>query len=114
MQSELGISERWACRTISQPRSTQRKLPRVRGDETALTADIVALATKYGRYGTDTLSLPARRMPSYSEDSGGNSRRFPSSISLSAKGSERGAGDQVRLEIEGVVDGGMGGEETLG
>ena len=37
--------------TIGQPRSTQRKLPRVRGDEAALTVDIVTLATKYGRYG---------------------------------------------------------------
>ena len=51
VQTELGVSERRACQAIGQPRSTQRKPPRVRGDEAALTADIVALATKYGRYG---------------------------------------------------------------
>jgi hypothetical protein len=32
-------------------RSTQRKAPRGRNDEAALTADIVALANQYGRYG---------------------------------------------------------------
>jgi putative transposase len=61
VQAELGISERRACQTISQPRSTQRKLPRVRGDETALTADIVALATKYGRYGYRRVTALLRR-----------------------------------------------------
>ena len=40
-----------ACRVLGQHRSTQRKAPRGRADEAALTADIVALATRYGRYG---------------------------------------------------------------
>ena len=35
---------------LGQHRSTQRKIPGGR-DEMALTADIVALATRYGRYG---------------------------------------------------------------
>jgi transposase InsO family protein len=48
---ELGISERMACRVLGQHRSTQRKVPGGRADEAALTADIVALATQYGRYG---------------------------------------------------------------
>jgi putative transposase len=61
VQSALGISERRACRTIGQPRSTQRKLPRVRGDEAALTTDIVALATKYGRYGYRRVTALLRR-----------------------------------------------------
>ena len=61
MQTALGISERRACRTIGQPRSTQRKLPRVRGDEAALTTDIVALATKYGRYGYRRVTALLRR-----------------------------------------------------
>ncbi|QFU07203.1 IS2 transposase TnpB [Rhodobacteraceae bacterium THAF1] len=43
--------ERFACRVLGQHRSTQRKVPRGRADEDALTADIVALATQYGRYG---------------------------------------------------------------
>jgi putative transposase len=48
---KLGISERLACRVLGQHRSTQRKAPRGRADEAALTADIIALATRYGRYG---------------------------------------------------------------
>ena len=36
---------------LGQHRSTQRKIPCGREDETALTAHIVALATRYGRYG---------------------------------------------------------------
>ena len=45
------ISERLACRVLGQHRSTQRKVPRGRPDEAALTADIIALASQYGRYG---------------------------------------------------------------
>jgi transposase InsO family protein len=36
---------------LGQYRSTQRKVPRGRDDEEALTADIIALAREYGRYG---------------------------------------------------------------
>ena len=36
---------------LGQQRSTQRKVPRGRADEEALTADIIALASQYGRYG---------------------------------------------------------------
>jgi putative transposase len=46
-----GVSERFACRVLGQHRSTQRKLPTTTDDEAALTADIIALATQYGRYG---------------------------------------------------------------
>lgn len=49
--SKLGVSERLACRVLGQHRSTQRKIPIGRADEAALTADIIALATQYGRYG---------------------------------------------------------------
>lgn len=45
------MSERRACRTLNQHRSVQRRLPKVSSDEAALTAAIVKLATKYGRYG---------------------------------------------------------------
>jgi putative transposase len=45
------VSERLACRVLGQHRSTQRKVPRGRPDEEALTADIIALASQYGRYG---------------------------------------------------------------
>jgi putative transposase len=47
----LGVSERRACRIIGQPRSTQRRLRQTADDEGALTAEIVVLATRYGRYG---------------------------------------------------------------
>lgn len=36
---------------LGQHRSTQRKVPEGRADEEALTADIIALASQYGRYG---------------------------------------------------------------
>ena len=40
----LNISERRACRTLGQYRSTQRKMPRGKADEEAPTADLIALA----------------------------------------------------------------------
>ena len=49
--SKFAVSERFACRVLGQHRSTQRKAPAGRSDEAALTADIVALAEQYGRYG---------------------------------------------------------------
>lgn len=45
------MSERRACRVLGQPRTTQRRPPRAPDDEARLTADIVELATTYGRYG---------------------------------------------------------------
>ena len=51
LQAELGISERRACAVAGQHRSTQRKRPRGRDDEEALTAAIIRLASQYGRYG---------------------------------------------------------------
>ena len=48
---ELGVSERKACAVLGQHRSTQRKAPRGSDDEAALTADVVELAKRYGRYG---------------------------------------------------------------
>ena len=51
MRQEFGVSERRACRTLGQHRSTQRKVPQGRADEERLTDDIIELADKYGRYG---------------------------------------------------------------
>jgi len=45
------VSERFACRVLGQHRSTQRKIAKTPDDEAALTADIIALALQYGRYG---------------------------------------------------------------
>jgi putative transposase len=44
----LHVSERRACRALGQHRSTQRKVPRGRDGEAALTADLVELARRYG------------------------------------------------------------------
>ena len=51
VRSTIGVSERVACRVLGQHRSTQQKTPRGHDDEAALTADIVELARRYGRYG---------------------------------------------------------------
>ena len=51
VSERLDVSERRICRVLGQPRSTQRYEPRVADDEEELTRRIVALASKYGRYG---------------------------------------------------------------
>ena len=51
MQVRFDVSERRACRVVSQHRSTQRREPVRRDDEAALTAATVELASEYGRYG---------------------------------------------------------------
>jgi putative transposase len=51
VRAELGLSERRVCQALGQHRSTQRKIPTTPDDEAALTADIIALALQYGRYG---------------------------------------------------------------
>ena len=51
MRSHLDVSERRACSVVGQPRATQRRHLKTPDDEAALTADIVRLATRYGRYG---------------------------------------------------------------
>jgi putative transposase len=59
--AELGVPERRACRVLGQHRSTQRKPPGTPGDEAGLTADIIALATRYGRYGYRRITALLRR-----------------------------------------------------
>jgi hypothetical protein len=51
VRHKLRVSERRACAALGQHRSAQRKAPRGRDDEERLTADIVELARRYGRYG---------------------------------------------------------------
>jgi hypothetical protein len=51
VRSQLPVSERRACAVVGQPRATQRRAPKVRDDEAALTEAIVRLAKRYGRYG---------------------------------------------------------------
>ena len=47
----LTVSERRACRVLGQVRRIQRYTPRVADEEAVLTAEIVSLASAYGRYG---------------------------------------------------------------
>jgi putative transposase len=51
----------FACRVLGQHRSTQRKSPKTCDDEAALTADIIALALQYGRYGYRRITAMLRR-----------------------------------------------------
>jgi putative transposase len=51
MQGQFAVSERRACAVVGQARATERYVPRESADEAALTARIVALATRFGRYG---------------------------------------------------------------
>jgi len=48
---KYGVSERQACRVLQQWRGTPRYVPLYRTEEDALTRDIIALASEYGRYG---------------------------------------------------------------
>ena len=48
---ELSVSQRRACQVLGQARTTQRRETSPPSDEKQLTHDIIALATKYGRYG---------------------------------------------------------------
>ena len=50
-RERYGLSERRACRIVSQPRGTQRYVPTVRADEDELTRAIVTLGSEHGRYG---------------------------------------------------------------
>ncbi len=61
MVAEHGVSENTAGRVLGQHRSTQRKIPTTPDDEAALTADIVALGTQYGRYVYKRITAMLRR-----------------------------------------------------
>jgi putative transposase len=51
VSQKLAVSERRACKVLDQARATQRRHLSPPSDEKRLTDDIIALATKYGRYG---------------------------------------------------------------
>jgi transposase InsO family protein len=51
VQQKLGVTERRACAALGQSRGLQRRKSLRPDDEGALTADIIRLATQYGRYG---------------------------------------------------------------
>jgi transposase InsO family protein len=58
---EQGMSERWACRLVNQPRGTQRYQLTQREDEDALTRAIVEFASEYGRYGYRRITALLKR-----------------------------------------------------
>jgi putative transposase len=51
VSQKLKVSERRACKVLEQARATQRRSLSLPSDEKQLTDDIIALATRYGRYG---------------------------------------------------------------
>jgi len=64
VREQLGygrVSERRACRVLGQPRSTQRREAWIPDDEPQLVADIIRLATQYGRYGYRRITELLRR-----------------------------------------------------
>ena len=61
VQQSIGVSQRRACRTLSQSRTTQRRQAKLAEDEPRLTGRIVELATRYGRYGYRRITALLRR-----------------------------------------------------
>jgi len=51
ISQKFAVSERRACKVLGQARATQRRSLSPPCDEEQLTDDIIALATRYGRYG---------------------------------------------------------------
>jgi putative transposase len=61
IQDVLQVSERRACATVGQPRSTQRQGPVPSVEEDRLRSEIVSLACQYGRYGYRRITGMLRR-----------------------------------------------------
>ena len=61
MCEKLGVSERRACRVLSQPRSTQRYRASPPSDEPKLVSRMIDLARIYGRYGYRRITALLRR-----------------------------------------------------
>ena len=80
-QAVMHVSERRACAALGQHRSTQRKVPRGREDEERLTADTIALARQYGRYGY-------RKIAGLLEQAGWLGQRQAGRADLAARGAE--------------------------
>jgi len=51
VSKNLKVSERRACQVLGQGRTPQRYIPELRSEEEKLSAEIIRLATVYGRYG---------------------------------------------------------------
>jgi transposase InsO family protein len=55
VQRKLKVSERRACLVLGQARTTQRRELKEKDDEADLVAEIIDLATRFGRYGYRTV-----------------------------------------------------------
>jgi putative transposase len=75
------------CRALGQHRSTQRKPPRGRDDEERLTADIVELARRYGRYGYRKVAELLRSTAGWVVDDK-RVERSTAPLSMAARGAE--------------------------
>ena len=62
MCEQHGVSERRAYRVLGQYRSVQRHIAKPRPDEDILTAAIIALARRFGRYGYRMIGGLLRRI----------------------------------------------------
>jgi putative transposase len=51
LRDRLGVSERWACRVVGQPRSTQRHEPKRGDDDAALRAELRKFSVQRPRWG---------------------------------------------------------------
>src|ERR1039458_10349146 len=51
LRDRLGVSERWACRVVGQPRSTQRHEPKRADDDAALRAELRRFSVERPRWG---------------------------------------------------------------
>jgi len=63
VQQKLGVSERKAYRILSQPRSVLSQQPNKSEEEKVLRADIIHLASTYGRYGYRRITALIRTEP---------------------------------------------------
>ena len=62
VRERLGVSERRACHVLGQHRSVQRYSSQSKLDEDILTAAIIALASRFGRYGYRKIGCLLRRI----------------------------------------------------
>src|SRR6202158_4851715 len=101
----LHVSERRTCAALGQHRSTQRKVPRGPEDEERLTADMIALARQYGRYGYRKIAEFLRRAGWQVNDKRGARLWRREGLKVPAKQPKRGRlwltdGSCIRLRAE--------------
>lgn len=61
LQEKFSVSQRRACQTLAQPRSTQRYEAKVPSDEAALVQRMLELVRQYPRYGYRFITAKLRQ-----------------------------------------------------